>query len=104
MSYLEKARVFLNSKNEPSQLWQGDQYKIIFDKCAAAINEFWSADIQRFMNDICPDLKNKIDISERTLDQLWGLKSLEEFRKELSKFYQLHQAVKKMYMERKKHH
>jgi hypothetical protein len=84
-----------------ADLWQGDEYKVMFDKAAAGINDFWSADIQQFMKDNCPDLARQIDESEARLDQLWGEAPLEIFRTELVRFYNLHRIVTTKFTERK---
>ena len=82
---------------EPGELWQGDKYKEIFDKAVFSINKFWSADIQNFMNNEFLSLAEAIDESEKRLDQAWGVKPLADFRRELFKFYKLHEKVFDLY-------
>ncbi len=87
MTYLEKARQF--------QL--EDPYKAVFDKYVNAINIFWSTDIQEYMNNGFPNLAEAINESEKRIDQIWGLKPLEDFRKEMFRFYKLHEKVFDLY-------
>ncbi len=88
---------WINRYRQDTSLWQGDEYKKLFDKCAAAINKFWNHDIHRYMKRDCPALSREIDESEARLDQLWGNAPLDKFRQELVKFYKLHEEIFKRY-------
>ncbi len=70
-----------------------DEYEIIFGKCAKSINEFWNDDVGRYYNEHCRGLQLRINQVEESIEKLWGKAPLPEFRKELVKFYKLHQLA-----------
>ena len=88
---------WLEKYKTPEVLKQNDEYKALFDNCVARINKFWSADIHQFGKVCYPDILRRIDESEARLDRLWGNASLNEFEKELERFYTLHQVVEDLY-------
>ena len=91
MPYIEKARKI---KEPAHSLWQGDEYKALFDKCMTAICTFWTGNLQEYMNKELPDIARQIDESEANIEKLWSVSPLPEFRQELVRFYKLHEAVK----------
>lgn len=99
MPYIDKVRQI---KEPAHSLWQGDEYKALFDKCMTAICTFWTGKLQDYMNKELPDIARQVDESESRLDQLWGEAPLDEYRQELIRFYRLHEAVKNRFEGRKK--
>jgi len=91
---------WINQYKQDADLWQVDEYKKLFDKCTAAINKFWSGEINEFMKKHHPDLAREIDESEKRLDELWGNVPLAEYRQELVKFYKLYEQACKNYEEK----
>ena len=89
MTYIEKARQLkLNNSNS---------YKAVFDHYVTAINGFWSADIQAYMKNEFPSFAEAINESERNLDRFWGVKPLADFKKEMYRFYKLHEKIFELY-------
>ncbi len=84
---------WLKRFKQDSDLFYGDEYKKLFDKCSITINEFWEGDCHRFMKKYCPDIARQINESEARIDQLWGNASLIEYQQELYRFYKLHEKV-----------
>ena len=84
---------WINRYKQDADLWQDDDYKAMFDKATSAINEWYTADMHCYIKENLPDIARQIDESESRLDQLWGEAPLDEYRKELVKFYKLHERV-----------
>ena len=88
---------WINKYKKTEKLWQDDKYKDVFDKVIFSINKFWSADIQKFMNNEFLSLAEAIDESENRIDEIWGFKPLADFEKEMFRFYKLHEKVFDLY-------
>lgn len=91
--YLSKFKTMPATTEEENMNPDQDAYNDLFQKCADAINNFYSVELHSYIRDELLEIKKQIDTVEKNLDLLWDTVSLVDFRKELIKFYKLHEEA-----------